>query len=313
MPTLTQLKYIISVHHHKHFGRAAKECAVSQPSLSAQIQKAEEELDLIIFDRSKKPILTTQKGTEIIQQAKVVLCEHQKIFDLSLDKELSGNFNLGVIPTLSPYLIPLFIESFSTKYPKVQLNISEYKTSDIIEALDTDELDAALLVTPLYNEKIIERVLFYEPFYIYGSINHPLTKRKRIKESDLDSDSIWLLSEGHCLRDQVIKVCSYGLKSPVLDNIRFESGSLDTLINLIKNGKGYTLLPHLSTIHLNEKERKDHLRSFQKPAPTREVSLVYSRSFLKENIIQSLEDEILDNIPNELISLKKKSIQVIDI
>jgi len=313
MPSLTQLKYIISVHHHKHFGRAAKECAVSQPSLSAQIQKAEEELDLVIFDRSKKPILTTQKGYEIIQQAKIVLSEHQKIFDLSLDKELSGNFNLAVIPTLSPYLIPLFIESFSKKYPKVQLNISEYKTSDIIEALDKDEIDAALLVTPLYNDKIIERVLFYEPFYIYSSIDHPLNKRKRVKESDLDSESIWLLSEGHCLRDQVIKVCSYGLKSPVLDNIRFESGSLDTLINLIKNGRGYTLLPHLSTINLSKQECSNHLRSFQKPAPTREVSLVYSRSFLKENIIQSLEDEILDNIPNELISLKKNSVQVIDI
>lgn len=314
MPTITQLEYILAVHRTKHFGRAAKECHVSQPSMSAQIQKVEDELDLVIFDRSKKPILTTSVGQKFIDQAKIILKEHKKILDIKKnEKDISGHFHLAVIPTLAAYTIPLFIQSFSKKYPQVNLKISEYKTEDIISALYDDSIDAGLLVTPLQDNKIIERSLFFEPFYLFVSDQHPLYKKKAIKDSELDTETIWLLEEGHCFRDQVLKVCSQRKNKKILDNITFSSGNLETLINLVRNSQGYTLLPDLATQHLSPKERKNNLKSFKNPIPTREVSIVHSRSFLKENIISALEAEIILQLPQHLKSFKKNKISVIDI
>lgn len=314
MPTLTQLEYIIAVNKHKHFARAAEECHVSQPSLSAQIQKVEEELNVILFDRSKKPVLTTERGELIVEQAKVIVHEHKKLYSItSPEGALMGEFHLGVIPTLSAYIIPLFIETFSRKYPQVKLKISEYKTEDILQRLYDDELDGGLLVTPLNDDKIIERSLFFEPFYVFASDNHDLAKRKYVKDDDLDGSSVWLLNEGHCFREQVIKVCSLKNQNQVLKNISFESGNLETLKNLIRRGRGYTLLPHLATINLSREEKASNLVRFTKPVPTREVSLVHSRSFLKEKIIDALVTEILESLPEELKSLKKGTFEVIDI
>lgn len=314
MPTITQLEYILAVHRTKHFGRAAKECFVSQPSMSAQIQKVEDEIGIIIFDRSKKPILTTDVGEKFVEQAKIILREHKKIFDISKDEEeISGNFHLAVIPTLAAYVIPLFIQSFSKKYPKVDLKISEFKTEDIISSLYDDQIDGGLLVTPLYDEKIMEKVIFYEPFYVFTSKNHPFYQRKSIKDNELDVENIWLLEEGHCFRDQVLRICSLREKKKKLDNVTFNSGNLETLINLVRNENGYTLLPDLATKYLTNYEKKSQLKNFKKPIPTREVSIVYSRSFLKEPIIKALHQEIQINLPEHLKSLKKKSFEVVDI
>jgi LysR family hydrogen peroxide-inducible transcriptional activator len=314
MPSITQLQYIVAVDSHRHFGRAAKDCHVSQPSLSAQIQKVEEELSFVIFDRSKNPILTTAQGERLIKQAKIVLKEHKRIFEIETDgSEPSGSFQLGVIPTLIPYVVPMFIESFSRKYPKVNLSISELKTEDIISSLYEDEIDGAILVTPLYDDKIIELSLFFEPFYAFVAKDHPLYRKKRVKDGELNPDSIWLLDEGHCFRDQVIRVCSMRKEKKIMKNINFRSGSLETLMNMVRKGHGYTLIPHLATLDLSEQEKQKNLKSFVKPVPTREVSLVHSRSFLKEKIIEALESEVILNLPPEIQSLKKGNISVIDI
>jgi LysR family hydrogen peroxide-inducible transcriptional activator len=314
VPTLTQLEYIMAVDKEKHFGRAAKHCHVSQPSLSAQVQKVEQELDIIIFDRSKKPVMVTEKGEKIINQARVIINEHKKLFDISkFGQEISGNFHLGVIPTLSSYIIPLFIESFSKKYPKVNLTISEYKTEDIIKKLEDDSLDGGLLITPLKNNQIIERSLFFEPFYAFVSKDHPLQKKSSLKEKDLTENSIWLLNEGHCFRNQVLNLCGIPNQNKVLNNVNFESGNLETLKNLIRKGNGYTLLPHLATLNLSIKEQNNNIIPFQKPIPTREVSLVHSRSFLKEEIINALTEEIIDQIPEGIRSLKSKNLNIVDI
>lgn len=314
MPSLSQLEYILAVAKHKHFGRAAKSCFVSQPSLSAQVQKAEDELDIIIFDRSKSPIKITQLGQEVIEQAKKIISEHKKLLDIhAKSTELNGSFHLGVIPTLSPYILPLFIKSFSNNYPKVELTISEYKTQDIIEKLYDDQIDGGLLVTPLYDNKIIERSLFYEPFYAFMSSNHPLINKKTVSETQLQDYPIWLLDEGHCFREQVIKVCAFKNKHEVLSNVHFDSGNLETLKNLIRNGDGYTLIPHLASLDLSEQEKKHQLKKFKAPVPTREISLVHSRTFLKEHIINAMINSIVNSIPNELSSLKKNNIERIDI
>lgn len=314
MPTLTQLEYIIAVDEHKNFSRAAEDCHVSQPSLSAQVHKIEDELGIVIFDRSKKPIITTSQGEEVIKRAKVVLSECRKLVDVGTnEKGVSGYFHLGVIPSVAPYLIPLFIEEFSNSYPDVKLKISELKTEDIVKALYDDKLDAGLLVTPLHDDKIIERTLYYEKFHVFASKNHELYKRKIISDSDLDANSVWLLEEGHCLRDQVIRICSLSRSTSVLENVNFASGSMETLINLVRKGRGYTLIPELATSNLPETEHKNNLKQFKKPIPTREVSIVHSRSFLKQNIIDALEEKILKSLPDSVTSLKKKNIEVIDI
>lgn len=313
MPTITQLEYLLAVDQERHFGKAAKECFVSQPSLSAQIQKLEETLGVIIFDRSKKPILATEAGKEIIEQAKVVIREHKKIQILAdlKSSEPKGKFELAVIPSLATYLIPLFIGGFAQKYPHVDLKINEYKTEDIVKMLNNDEIDAGLLVTPLDDERLIERHLFYEPFFCFLNQNHQLCHKTELSGADLTAGDLWLLAEGHCFRDQVLKVCSSDEKQRVLPNVRFESGSLDTLIKLVKANSGFTLLPQLAVNELSQNEISVHIKRFKDPIPTREVSLVYSRSFLKEKIIQALEETILDNLPPQVRSLKRQNIEVV--
>lgn len=314
MPTLTQLEYILAVHQLKHFGRAANECHVSQPSLSAQIQKVESELEITIFDRSKKPILTTKQGLRLVEQAKKVLAEHKKIFEISHDsKQISGPFHLAVIPTLSNDIIPLFVEVFSKKYPEVQLKISENKTEDIIKLLMADEIDAGLLVTPLEDVRIEEIPLFLEPFFAFVSSSHELCKRKTLKESDLEENSIWLLDEGHCFRNQVMRVCDMKNRNGVLKNVSFESGSLETLKNLIRKGSGYTLLPYLSTLNLPLTEKEKNLKKLTRPIPSREVSLVHGKTAFKTAIISALKDEIIASLPEELKGFKKNHLEVIDI
>lgn len=311
--TITQLEYVLAVNHHRHFGKAAESCFVTQPTLSMQLQKLEDELQVTIFDRSKSPIAPTEEGKLIIEQAEKIIKEQKRMFSLidETKKELTGDFKLGVIPTLSPYLIPLFIQSFTKAYPKVNLQIQEAKTEDIIEMLKKDELDAALLATPLHEKGIEERVLYYEPFYLFTSSKHPFHKKSKIKEEDLDINEIWLLNKGNCFRDQVLNICSKHAPGELSNPINFESGNFETLKNLVLKGVGYTILPHMAVKQLSSNHKK-LVRPFKAPTPTREVSLVFSKDCLKKRAIDALEEEILGTIPDDLRSLKKKQLQVIE-
>lgn len=315
MPTITQLEYALAVHREKHFGRAAEACHVSQPSLSTQIQKLEEELGVIIFDRSKKKIITTELGLAMIDQIQRVINEHKKLKEVAnqITGEPRGVFKLAVIPTLSPYVIPLFVQQFSQNYPHVELIITENKTEDIIRLLTEDQIDAGLLVTPLQEETLIERHLFFEPFYVYVGEGHRFSNKKYVLDQELDESTLWLLEEGHCFRDQVLKICSLGRSAHVLPNVQFSSGNLETLKNLIKKSSGYTLLPQLAVEGLPEDERAHYVKKFKKPVPTREVSLVHSRSFVKETTINALEQTIIELLPKNLKSLKRGDLEVVDI
>jgi LysR family hydrogen peroxide-inducible transcriptional activator len=251
---------------------------------------------------------------KIIEQARLVIREYKKIFSIidASKNEVRGEFRLGVIPTLAPYLIPLFAGNFVKSYPDVNLTIEEFKTDEIIELLNKDELDAGLLVTPLVGENLIERVLFHEPFSVFASKGHHLLKKSKIKDKDLDSIDVWLLNEGHCFRQQVLNLCKLTKDSGQHDNLKFESGNLETLKNMVLNSNGYTLLPQLAVLNLSNEDKK-HVREFQSPVPTREVSLVHNRIFLKEKIISSLEATIINNLPQTLTSLKKKNFDIISI
>ncbi len=307
--TITQLEYILAVEKYQHFSKAAESCSISQPTLSMQIQKLEEDLGVIIFDRSKNPIITTSVGAIILKQAKKVIHEFKNI-EILIEKDkdlLSGDFNVGVIPTLAPYIIPLFIGEFSIKYPKVNLLINEMKTEDIITALDNDKIDAGILATPLHQNQIIERKLFDEPFHIYSSINHPFNKRKEIDSKTLTLENLWLLNEGHCFREQTLNLCK--LKAKANSNVSFESGNLETLKNIIDRNNGYTLLPHLATLNLST---LTNVSDFKSPVPSREISIVHSRIYLKEKLIDALEEIIISNLPKSIVSNKRK-IQTIEI
>ncbi len=307
--TLTQLSYIAAVAQHRNFGKAAKSCFVSQPTLSMQIQKLEEELEVTLFDRSKKPVEPTAMGQKIIEQTQVVLQEALRIEELiKAEKgEISGSFKLGIIPTLTPYLLPLFLEKFTTNYPNVKLIVEELQTKQIIHQLKEDIIDAGILVTPLNIQGIIEKPIFNEPFLVYLSPSHPLLSLDTISEKDLSLDDIWLLNEGHCFRDQAIDVCKkIRGNNPQRKNLVFESGNLETLKRLVDQKFGYTLLPWLAIMGISAAEKKKKIRVFKAPIPIREVSVVYSRSFLKKSIIEALYKDIVSSLPKELKNSKTK-------
>jgi len=307
--TLTQLSYIAAVAQFRNFGKAAKSCFVSQPTLSMQIQKLEEELEVTLFDRSKKPVEPTAIGKKIIEQTQVVLQEALRIEELiKAEKgEISGSFTLGIIPTLAPYLLPLFLEKFTTKYPNVKLIVEELQTQQIIHQLKEDIIDAGILATPLSVRGIIERPIFNEPFLAYLSPSHPLLSLDKVSDKDLSMDDIWLLNEGHCFRDQAIEVCKrIRGHNPLRKNLVFESGNLETLKRLVDQKFGYTLVPWLATMGIPAAGKKKKIRTFKAPIPTREVSVVYSRSFLKKSIIEALYKDIVSSLPNELKNSKTR-------
>jgi len=288
--TLTQLQYTIAVAEEGNFTQAAEKCFVTQPTLSMQVQKLEDELGIKLFNRNTKPITLTTIGEKIIDQAKMILKEANRMEDIvSTEKGfVGGNFRLGIIPTVMPTLLPMFLNTFIKKFPKVNLKIEELNTAAIIEELKNGKLDAGIAATPLDDVKIIEKPLYYEPFVGYIPEPHPLSKLKTLDLSDLEKMDVLVLEDGHCFRDHVLKIC----QTPNFSHtFNLKSGSFETLIHLANDGLGMTLLPYLQTRNLTPQNAKN-LRSFESPEPAREISLIYSKSQLKLPIIESLSATI---------------------
>ncbi len=290
--TITQLHYVLAVAEHQNFTRAAEKVFVTQPTLSMQIQKLEEELDILIFDRSKKPIELTETGKKIVQQARNIVNESDRIKDI-VDQQkgfIGGLFRLGVIPTVMPTLLPMFLNNFIKKYPKVKLKIEELHTEAMLEKIKEGHLDAGIAATPLEEETIKEQPLFYEPFVAYIPAGHRLHRNEKIQASDLDLDDILLLEDGHCFKDGILNICKSNKLSDD-DKFSLESGSFETMIKLANEGLGMTLLPYLHTLDVRESE-KGNLRMFTDPVPAREISLIYHRSELKMQIVEALRSTI---------------------
>ena len=290
--TITQLHYVLAVAEYKNFTKAAEKIFVTQPTLSMQVQKLEEELGVKIFDRSKKPILLTQVGKNIVQQAKNIVNESNRIKDI-VDQQkgfIGGEFKLGIIPTIMPTLLPMFLKNFINKFPKVNLKIEEMTTQAIINALRDGHIDAAIAATPLDEDDIFEKPLYYEPFVGFIPQSHPLFKKKKITPEDLDPDELLLLEDGHCFKNNILNICKSN-KLLQNDSFNLESGSFETLIKLTNEGMGMTLLPYLHTLDLPEKHQQN-LRIFEAPNPAREVSLIHHKSELKMQIIDKLHEVI---------------------
>jgi LysR family hydrogen peroxide-inducible transcriptional activator len=291
--TLTQLQYTLAVAKYGNFTLAADKSNVTQPTLSMQVQKLEEELGALIFNRNTKPITLTAVGEKIIKQAKNIIEESQKMRYL-IDQEkgvVEGEFRLGIIPTVMPTLLPLFLNTFLKKFPKVRLKIEELNTKNFTEQILDGRIDAGIGATPLNNFKLIENPLYYEPFVGYVPENHPLYKNKKLQINDLESSKILILEDGHCFRNQMINLCGINL---IDYKFSIKSGSFETMINLADEGLGMTLLPYMHTQSLSSKKQKN-LRYFEDPAPAREISLIYSKAKLKLPIAFAL-NKVIDGI-----------------
>lgn len=299
--TLTQLEYIVAVDTYRHFATAAEHCYVTQPTLSMQIQKLEHELGIKIFDRSKQPVVATDIGEEVIIQARKILNESKFLEQIVSDRKglLQGELKLGIIPTLAPYLLPLFIPQFTKKYPSVKLKISDLTTYQIIEQLRNGRLDAGLLVTPLNDAGIREYPLFYEEMVAYVSRSSAAFKKTYVLPDDLDGSKLWLLEEGHCFRTQIMNLCELKKQSAHSVSFEYEAGSIETLRKMVEINSGVTVLPELATLDLSAKQMS-LLRHFKSPAPMREVSLVIHRDFVKRRLIEVLREEILAGLPAKI-------------
>jgi LysR family hydrogen peroxide-inducible transcriptional activator len=306
--TLVQLEYIVAVDTYRSFVGAAEKCFVTQPTLSMQVQKLEEMLNVKIFDRSKQPIIPTEIGAQIIEQARLVLQESHKIKEIisSQQQDVVGELKVGIIPTVAPYLLPRVIASMMEKYPDLKLLIWEYTTEDIIHHLKTGILDCGILATPLGDSSVEETPMYYENFVTYISKNSKLYKKKTIDADDLEDENIWLLNEGHCMRSQVLNICR-STKQNRLQGLTYNTGSVETLIRMVDMNNGATLLPELALEELSNKQLSK-VRHFKSPEPVREISLVTHKNFIKKRMLNALKEEILAIIPKTMRQKKKKDV-----
>lgn len=304
--TLTQLNYILAVDRCRNFAQAAKTCFVTQPTLSMQIQKLEDYLQIIIFDRSKSPVVPTPMGMKVLEYARKVIQNSQQLEELSksLRGEVSGEFIIAVIPTLAPYILPLFVQQFVKEFPEVELKIFEHQTDEIIKLLKEGKIDGALLAVPLEEKDLVEEHLFNEPFRIFLSPSHPHLNKKSMDEKDLNTKDAWLLKEGHCMRAQALQLCQYR-KDGSEKHLFFEAGSLETLINMVKASEGFTVLPYLACVNMSVSDQKN-LRDFKGAVPVRDIAFVTGPMSMKKSIEKALIKVILKSIPKELKKASSK-------
>ncbi|WP_134089568.1 hydrogen peroxide-inducible genes activator [Olivibacter sp. XZL3] len=311
--TLVQLEYVIAVDTYRSFVAAAEKCFVTQPTLSMQIQKLEDSLGVRIFDRTRQPVVPTEIGEEIIRQARVAVLESQKIREIVAYKkgEVEGELKIGVIPTIAPYLLPKVLGTFMEKYPKLHLHVWEYTTEKIVRELKTGVLDCGILSTPIHEPNLQEHPLFYETFVAYISKGSVLTKKKSVTASDILNEKLWLLNEGHCMRNQVLNICNRRKTMNPDGSFEYNTGSVETLKRMVDTNAGVTIMPELSIAEFSVKEL-DQVRYFKSPEPVREISLITQQNYLKKRAIEALKDEILQMLPKRFRSRKKKEVMEID-
>ena len=302
MITLTQLEYIVAIDEYRHFATAAEKCFVTQPTLSMQIKKLEDELGVIIFDRSRQPVVPTDLGAKLIEQARMTLSATQRIKEIIQEEqqEVEGTLKIGIIPTLAPYLLPVFIGPYIRKYPAVKVEVEELVSEEIIRRLKRDMLDVGLFVTPYHDEKIVERPVSYEEMLVYAHPDSELLKKKEVGHEDIVTSDIWMLGNGHCFRNQVVNLCEMSASQHKNLPFEFESNSLETLMRIVDVEGGFTLIPELALQYMSP-EKKKQVRSIANTKPLREVSVIYSRHFTKQRLITLLCDEIKSVVPAHML------------
>lgn len=307
--TITQLEYIIALDTYRHFSTAAQRCFVTQPTLSMQVQKLEDELGTKLFDRSKQPVIPTETGEEVLQQARMIVHEVKMMHQLIKDKQgvLQGELRIGIIPTLAPYLLPMFLQPFLINYPDIKIRVKEMTTDIIVEKLKAGKIDAGLLVTPLQENTIKEYPLFYEELVAYVSKSNAAFKKTYVLADDIDLKELWLLEEGHCFRSQIVNLCELKKQSKEQSHFEYEAGSVETLRKMVEKNNGVTILPEMATLDFTLKQL-NMVRHFKAPVPVREVSLVTHRDYVKKKLVDVLKAEIISAIPPKIMLNKNKNV-----
>ena len=307
--TLQQLEYILAVDQHRHFTKAAEQCFVTQPTLSAMIQKLEEELDVKIFDRNRQPIAPTQVGALIIKQAREILVQVDNVKNLIEEEkqEIGGKFHIGILPTIAPYLLPRFFQDMVNKYPKLDLTVSEMKTPDIKRALLTGEIDAGILAELNDMDVYNHTHLFYEEFYAYVGREDALFNKNVIKSTDLSGELLWLLDEGHCFRDQMVRFCS--LKTNRNSKLTYQLGSMETFMRMVESGKGITFVPELAVDQMSDSQ-KELVRPFAIPTPARRIIMLTDKTFIRSSLINAVQAEIQASLPKSMLKLKPTQVGI---
>jgi len=299
--TITQIDYILAVEKHRHFGAAAAACYVTQPTLSMQIHKLEKEIGVQLFDRSKQPVIVTEAGAEVIEQAKRIRTECQTLIEMVEARKgtVNGEVRVGIIPTLAPYLLPLFVRDFTAHYPQVKLMVYELMTDTIISRLREGKIDAGILVTPLQEPGIREHLLFYEEMLLYVSPNNDIYQKQYVLARDITPDKLWLLEEGHCFRSQIMNLCELQKASREGHAFEYEAGSIETLRRMVEINDGMTIIPELAAMELT-KSQQQRIRHFRKPVPMRQVSLVVHRDYVKKRLVDLLRETITKALPEKV-------------
>ena len=302
--TLQQLEYILAVDRYRHFGRAAEACSVTQPTLSAMIGKLEEELNAKLFDRNRQPICPTPVGEQVLRQAKEVLAQADSIKDIVEEEKhsLNGTFRVGILPTIAPYLLPRFFPQLMKKYPTLDIRVREMKTHEIKEALLQGDIDAGILANIEGLEEYSQLHLFYEKYEGYVSREDALFAKETLRTSDVASSrDLWLLDEGHCFRDQMVRFCQ--MKSSQTSQLAYNLGSMETFMRMVESGKGITFIPELAVMQLGS-EQKELVRPFAIPVPTRQLLLITNRNFIRQTLLDVIVKEIQASVPKEMLKLK---------
>ena len=307
--TLQQLEYILAVDQHRHFTKAAEQCFVTQPTLSAMIQKLEEELDVKIFDRTRQPIAPTPIGLHILKQAKEILVQVDNMKQIIQEQkeEVGGSFHIGVLPTIAPYLLPRFFQDMVKKYPKLNITVSEMKTPDIKRALLTGEIDAGILAELNDMEMYNHTHLFYEEFYAYVAREEELFAKTTIRSADLKGEMLWLLDEGHCFRDQMVRFCHINPERN--DNLTYQLGSMETFMRMVEKGEGITFVPELALDQMSDIQ-KELVRPFAIPHPARKIVVLTDKRFIRHSLIDVLQAEIQESIPKSMLKLKPTQVVI---
>ena len=303
------MEYIVAIDTYRHFVKAAESCGVSQSTLSTLLKKLEEELDTIIFDRNIHPLSPTPAGEKIIAQARVILFNVQQLREMTLSEkqQSSGEVKIAVIPTVAPYIVPKLFKRLTEDSPGLQPHIFELQTPEILVKLSRAEIDMAIMATPLEQPNLLEVPLYYEKLVMYISPEEPLSSQKEVCSHDIPSEHLWMLKEGHCLRNQVLNLCEKQSGYKAI----FEAGSIDTLVKIVDTNGGYTVIPELH-IDLLSSGQQGHVKPLVNPEPVREISLVIRNDFVKERMLNEVASAIKKIIPEHMIdsNLKKFAIKL---
>lgn len=305
--TLIQLEYLVALDTWRHFVLASEKCFVTQPTLSMQIQKLEEELGVKLFDRTKQPVMPTEIGARIIAQARIILREAAVVPEIIAEQKdtMTGEIRIGIIPTLAPYLLPSLFKNIRDKYPQVNLVVREIITEEVVQELKNNRLDCGLVVTPLKDSSIKEDILFYEELFVYVSKKNALIDKKYVLPTEIDPNQLWLLEEGHCFRSQILNLCELRKHSEL--HFKYETGNIETLKRMVDKSDGITILPELAIMEFSPGQMK-LVKRLKEPSPAREVSLVTHRDHIKTKLIKTLKEEILMLVPKQMQKLNKKKV-----